>query len=131
MNELRNKAAGFIEKGWCQQHIAENEIEECVDPLNPTAVKWCLHGALLRAGGNDERLDPELNASINRIGVELHLAAYEGRSPLDDAAIRDRDDPDAACRVLHHWNDAQHTAETVIQFLRTGEVAVPEETSSY
>lgn len=50
------KAKKLIEKGWCRGPAAKNARGEAVDPLDESACRWCMSGALDRALGYDRVL---------------------------------------------------------------------------
>ena len=47
--EVAFRAACYIESGWTQSHMATTESNHSVDPKNPNACRFCLHGSALRS----------------------------------------------------------------------------------
>jgi hypothetical protein len=48
--ELLIRARGLIERGWCREEFARDAVGNFVDPTGPTAIAWCMNGALIAAG---------------------------------------------------------------------------------
>ena len=46
---LLDRTSAIIKRGWTQGVYARNENGDVVGPLDRTACKWCLRGALRRA----------------------------------------------------------------------------------
>jgi hypothetical protein len=50
---ILEKAQALIRKGWCQMSLAKDKHGYYCKPKSKKAVRWCLEGALIRAGANE------------------------------------------------------------------------------
>ena len=50
--ELVLQAAEQIKKGWCQINLAQDKDGLSISPYDPSAVKWCVIGAMMKISQN-------------------------------------------------------------------------------
>ena len=103
MIEILKKTRDLVEQGWCQLKIAKNSVGIEVSVDDPSAVKWCIEGAIARACF--ERFPGQFGPR------QLLLCStynYLGRQLLNTGVTRG----------LAKWNDANgRTKQQVLEFL--------------
>lgn len=67
--ELLIRAKGFVERGWCRDHIALNANGDCTPALSPDAVAWCMSGALTAAGRGAGAVDSNDALDCLRVAI--------------------------------------------------------------
>ena len=76
------KAKEYLEQGWCQGDLAQDELGRAVDPLEPSACQWCAGGAIEVAawdlGGKPETLDVDLQFARGDASEALEMAIGDG-----------------------------------------------------
>lgn len=94
VNEVLERAHGYLECGWCQDNYAVDQWDEGTDPVEDNAVSWCVTGAVAKAmaslgmadGLHDIYSDPTtglvFTATLARIA---HAADIEDTLPLHEA----------------------------------------------
>ena len=94
----------YVAQGWCQGALARSKTGEPVSPHSPSAVSWCLIGAIERAL-DPNALDP--NDSVMTENCEDMIAFFT----------------EQLAGSLGIWNDRGGQAK-VIAVLRLAETAV-------
>ena len=59
------KPSEYLAKGWCQNCFAIDANGSSVSALNPAAIAWCIHAAVVRSV-KDGTITQEENAAIHR-----------------------------------------------------------------
>jgi hypothetical protein len=112
VDEILERAHGYLEEGWCQDNYAVDQWDDGVDPVEDVAVKWCVTGAVARAmyaldmtaGLHDIYSDPTtgliFTASLARIvraaeiedTLACHVAPGEPVRSIEGAVVSWNDD---------------------------------------
>lgn len=96
VEQVLEGAIETVKMGWMQGDLAENATGDPVDPLSPSAVRWCIVGALTRVEGE------EITFRKDTPGLRA-IQALE--SLLED-------------EILSNWNDEDdRTQEDVLSVL--------------
>jgi hypothetical protein len=100
---VRQVAAKYVEKGWCQQVAAMNLRGATVCSTSPEACRWCVIGAISRAAAECKR--PE---SFQPVGVLQDMTVVAVMNQIE-----------REWGSLTHWNDdKERTQEEVVALLR-------------
>lgn len=97
--ELRDKAADFVERGWCQRAYALNAAGERIFERSLTATCWCVYGALHAAMPDTGPESLHLCAlAVGEMRSELRLMPSESLDTWNDAQGRTQAEVVAALR---------------------------------
>lgn len=77
------EARKFIERGWTKNYQARDANGYDVDPNDPSAVCWCLYGALNAVGA----MTPEVLCPLQKATNERLLANWNDASERTQAEV--------------------------------------------
>ena len=86
MNEIQaflQRVRERVASGWCQSAVARNSQNWACEVAHPTAVKWCLTGALAREGYYADRSLTEADRTY-RLGWDC---LYKALDDIDPKAV--------------------------------------------
>lgn len=69
--EILNEAADLVEDNWIAGLFAANSFGVSVEPTDPTAVKFCAVGSVMKAAHSVNRSEPKVALALKVLSKEL------------------------------------------------------------